>query len=280
MVFVWQVGITAVISITVVFYLRGRRRQQTTTRMPLILFLAGLTLLAVALVSPLHQLAGQYFFARVTQHLLLIAWIPSLILSSNPLPTLQQGLPASWQSRWEVRPSLHPKIQQTIHIMTAPGAALLLFASVFWLWYDPVLHALSVQYAWIRPFEIFTLLSAAGLYWWHITGAAPHHHQPMPWVIRIIYVLIGVIIIKLVGLIVMFSETIIFLYPAPFHMPGLDIDGQRLGGMIFWIIGGSVFITTAIVLFSRWLAEEENKPSLPESTWASEEAMRAPGWEK
>ncbi len=78
----------------------------------------------------------------------------------------------------------------------------------------------------------------------------------------------------------MFSDTIIFLYPAPFQMSGLDIDGQRLGGMIFWIIGGSVFLTTAIVLFLRWLAEEENKPNLPESTWASEEAMRAPGWEK
>lgn len=280
MIFVWQVGITAVIILIVVVYVRGRRQQQTKERLPLIMFLVGLTLLAIALLSPLYRLAGQYFFAHVTQHLLLIAWIPSLILASNPLPTLQQGLPSSWRSRLRTRPSLSPKVQQTIHIITAPGAALLLFASVFWLWYDPTLHAMSVQYAWIRPFEILTLLTAAGLYWWHITCATPYTHKPMPWVIRILYVLIGVFIIKLVGLIVMFSETIIFLYPAPFQMSGLNIDGQRLGGMIFWIIGGTVFLSTAVVLFLRWLAEEESKPGLPESTWGSDEAMRAPGWEK
>ncbi len=280
MIFVWQVGITAVIILIVVLYVRGRRQQQTIERSPLILFLIGLTLLAIALLSPLHRLAGQYFFARVTQHLLLIAWIPSLILASNPLPTLQQGLPVAWQSGLKTRPSLDPKIQQTIHTITSPGTVLLLFASVFWLWYDPTLHRMSVEYAWVRPFEILSLLTVAGLYWWHITAVAPRLHQPMPWVIRILYVFIGVIIIKLVGLIVMFNETILFLYPAPFQMGGLDIDGQRLGGMIFWIIGGSVFITTAIVLFLRWLAEEESKPSLPESTWGSDEAMRAPGWEK
>ncbi len=285
-------GVTAVILGAAIIYLRGWRKLQQyrpdqqspqfvrATHRALAAFLAGLALLSVALVSPLHTLASQYFSMRVTQHLLLIAWIPSLILAANPAPIIWQGLPASWRRRYGKRPSLHPILFQTLHIITAPGAALFIFVSVFWLWYDPVLHQTTVRYAPLRVVEVVTLLGAAGFYWWHITGALPRNHKPLPWVVRVIYTFIGVVAIKFVGLIVMFSEVTLFPYPSAFYVAGLDLDDQRLGGIIFWVLGGAVYATTALLLIRRWLSQEEGKPGLPESNWATEEAMLAPGLKK
>ena len=70
-------------------YLRGWRRLPRPTPAParatdptstraLLLFLAGLALLAVALISPLGYLSTQYFSARIVQHMLVVASVPSL----------------------------------------------------------------------------------------------------------------------------------------------------------------------------------------------------------
>jgi hypothetical protein len=42
-------------------------------------------------------------------------------------------------------------------------------------------------------------------------------------------------------------------------------------------VGGTVYAVTGFFLVRRWLDEEEEKPSLPEAAWATEEAMLAPG---
>ena len=70
----------------------GRATDPASTR-ALFLFLAGLALLAVALISPLGYLATQYFSARITQHMLVVASIPSLLMFANPGPALVYGLP-------------------------------------------------------------------------------------------------------------------------------------------------------------------------------------------
>jgi hypothetical protein len=40
-----------------------------------------------------------------------------------------------------------------------------------------------------------------------------------------------------------------------------------------------MYIVAALILVARWLKEEENKPALPESQWATDEALKAPGLE-
>jgi hypothetical protein len=46
--------------------------------------------------------------------------------------------------------------------------------------------------------------------------------------------------------------------------------------MITWIVGGAAYVMTAILLMREWLMEEEGKPILPESAWATDEALLAP----
>ena len=87
-------------------YLRGWRRLPRPALPPgpghatdpastraLLLCLGGLALLAVAFISPLGYLATQYFSARIVQHMLVVASVPSLLMFANPAPALVYGLP-------------------------------------------------------------------------------------------------------------------------------------------------------------------------------------------
>jgi cytochrome c oxidase assembly factor CtaG len=58
------------------------------------------------------------------------------------------------------------------------------------------------------------------------------------------------------------------------------MSDQQLAGVIMWVPGSMMYIIYALILAARWLKQEEEKPALPESEWATEEALIAPGLEK
>lgn len=285
----WRVGTAAVLFLTAGVYVHGwqqlyhprhpghtRTSPQAATIRSLALFSSGLILLGFALSSPVNQLAAQFFFVHVTQHLLLIAWIPCLLLVGKPLPTLTQGLPTfmrqhGWQW-WQT----HPAWLTAARRATSPGFVWISFAGAFWLAYDPVTHRFLQQYVWAQPIEKFVLLVAGMLYWWHIIGASPLH-APMPRIARILYALAGAAPIKGVGLVLLFTQTAVYPYSNSFRLSGLDINDQQLGGILIWIVGGTVFSWTSLILMRHWLSEEDEKPLLPETAWATEETMLAPG---
>jgi putative membrane protein len=289
---IWQLSVTAVLVSASALYLRGwlklqryqLARQSPTARRAahraLALFLAGLALLSIALLSPLHPLAELYFTARTAQHLLLIGAAPSLLLSANPLPVLVQGLPARWLGWLARRSRPVPAVAQTGRALTSAGAVWVLFAATFWLWYDPALHQATREHGWLRAVEVGSLLGTAVLYWWRITGALPRTHRPLPTVLRIGYTFAGVVAIKAVGVIFMFMPDALYAYAAVFQFGNLAVSDQLLGGVIFWALGGSVYALMALLLLRQWLGQEENKPGLPENAWATDEAMLAPGLKK
>ncbi len=283
---------TAVLLAIVILYACGwryLRRQKMSDRplslsgrgyLPCFSFYFGLLLLWLALFSPLDQWSTHYFFVRVMQHLLLIAWIPATLLWGRPFAIIPFGLPHSLRDKHERWfPSLTASHSLWFR-MTHPGFVLFAFVATFWLWYDPVLHGATLNHAWLRPIEKGSLLLTAGLYWWHITGSAQVFYMPMPPLIRILYTLFGAGPIKLVGLVLLFTEETIYSYPGTIAFTGLDLTAQSLGGMIIWAAGGVVFSTTAGGLMRNWLGQEDEKPVLPFSVWSTEESMLAPGTRK
>jgi putative molybdopterin biosynthesis protein len=105
-------------------------------------------------------------------------------------------------------------------------------------------------------------------------------YLPMPPLIRILYTLLGAGPIKLVGLILLFTEETIYSYPGTIAFSGLDMTAQSLGGMLIWVAGGVVYSTTAAGLMRNWLGQEDEKPVLPFSVWSTEASMLAPGVKK
>jgi cytochrome c oxidase assembly factor CtaG len=273
---IWRLVITAVLIIIATIYSRGWRQyhQERPLRSHL-LFGAGLTILFVALASPLHQLASQYFFARTAQHLLLIAWVPALLLASDPWPILKAGLPQRVKGYLRTK-QLSPPWQARLRFLIAPGTVWLMLICSFWFWYDPTLHQATLTHPWLRGPEIAMLFTPALLYWWHVTCAAPHWHNQLSLIGRSAFTIAATMPIKIVGLILLFVPNTVYNYPQS-QISGLVFDAESLGGVMVWILGGIVYSWTAVYLAREWLSSEDQKPILPGAIWDTEEAMLAPG---
>lgn len=261
-------------------YWRGRHFSPATSSRPShpYLFLASIATLAIALLSPLHELASQLFALRVLQHLLLISLFPMLLMRSEALPLLVRGLPLDWGARVAQNSALRHNLTR----LTPKGAMWFLFVATVWIWYDPTLHMGTVTRPWLRLIELSTLTLAALLHWWHVTGAAPRLHPELPLFPHIGYTMAGALPLKVPGLLLLFSTSVAYSYPAVIFW-GMEIDPllqQRAGGALIWLFGGVVYSLTGLRSLSHWLDMEEAKPPQPTSLWDNEESMMAPGIEK
>jgi putative membrane protein len=283
----WNVGIAILLGTAVLFYGIGWQRQPTTLSPAFgthtwrgVSFVVAMLLLFLALFSSVHALADRYFSIHVLQRLLLVAVVPSLFFRGNPLPILAAGLPSKLQEKLAQLPHTAPRLVQLITWCSAPVPVWFLFVSTFWLWHDAQLNRLVLQADWVHRLENVTLLGTAVFYWWHIAAASPRLHPAMPLLWRVGYAALGAAPIKLVGLVLMFTTTAVYHYPAEISFYNLEITDQSLGAAIVWAVGGVVFTWTAVLLMRSWLKDESDKPGLPESIWSSEEMMLAPGFGK
>ena len=287
----WRLLAAAGIFLVGLIYIRGWRRLQAfhkgepprdapASMRSLRFFMAGLGLLAVAFISPLGYLSTQYFSARIVQHMLLVASIPSLLMFADPVPALLHGLPEQWRAALSAAgksPQQYSAGRRFVRWATAPNITLLTFLSVCWLWYDPTIHAATLRYSVVHAVELLSLLSIALLNWWHITNAWPHTHGKMPPFVRVLYTFISIWPIKIIGLILLFLQHPLYQYPASFQFRGLQLKDYIFGGIIAWIVSGLAYVIASIALVNEWLSSEIDKPTLPESQWATDDAMLAPG---
>lgn len=277
----WVIGI--MLGTAVLVYGRGWRRQVPNQRpgfWRIVAFSTAVVILALALLSPLHTLATHYFSLHVLQRLLLVSVVPLAFFSGNPLPVLLAGLPAAWQHKLAQLPHTQSRLCRLWQRCTGPVPIWFLFVSTFWLWHDVQIDRLLLQVHWLHRLENMTLLFAAFFYWWHILAASPRLHRPMHPLWRVGYAALGAAPVKLVGLVLMFTSTAVYQYPAEVSLYNLQITDQSLGAAMVWAVGGIVFTWTAVLLMRDWLREEDSKPGLPESVWSSEEMMLAPGFGK
>lgn len=226
--------------------------------------LMGLLLLALVWASSLHD--DRLFSGRVLQHLVVTALAPPLLLAPDPWPLLAAGLPAGFKRRLKseqawVQPAWLP-------LASAPAVAWGSFIFTFWAWYDPGLVQAARDHSWVRLMEWLTLFVTAMLYWWHITQAHPRLHTPMPPIVRIVYAFGGVIPVKIVGLVLLFSLEQMLLpsstaptLAVPMVVFGpLRFSDAALGALLIWVVGGTAFAYAAIYLAGRWLQPEVDKP--------------------
>lgn len=283
----WDWGIGLALVTAVWLYLVGWWRQPSAESRSLLAqpwrglsFVVAVVVLVLTLFSPLHPLATRYFYLHVLQRLLLIAVVPSLLLSGDPLPILLAGLPARLQTALAQLPQAAPSWHRLLVQITSPVPVWFLFVATFWLWHDVQIDSWLLRASWVHRLENVALLGTAVCYWWHIMAVSPRWHRPMPPLWRVGYAALGAAPVKAVGLVLMFTSTAVYHYPAEISFYNLEITDQSVGAAIVWAVGGIVFTWTAVLLMRNWLQEEDDKPSLPESVWSTEEMMLAPGFGK
>ena len=239
------------------------------------LFYFSMMVLFLALFSPIHRLASHFFFIRVAQHLLLISVFVSAFMNSDPFVVMYAGISKSYRP---IVDSFTKRLYPILEAYFTKGICWFLFIFSVWFWYDFSLVDLTLQYPWLRNIELAMMLTGAMLHWWHVTAASPKLHPRLPTFAHIGYTLAGAGPLKVPGLFFLFSITALYSYPTATFL-GWELDAlasQRIGGIIIWMIGGTVYTINSLRYFSHWLDGESSKPPRPLSDWDTEEVFRAP----
>ena len=231
----------------------GRRRMRLTE---VAFFGAGLLALVLAYDSPFAALGHELFWAHMTQHTLLLAVAPPLLLLGQPLATMAQGLPLAVR-RPVGRGAWSAPLRTAARRVADPAPALILFTGALVAWHLPALFNATLHSAVIHELEHALFLATGLLYWSQLIDSPPFRSRLLSGQ-RALYATVGMAIGSVFGLALAFAPSP--LYPAYADLvarPGgiSALADQHLAGGIMWV-PGSISFTVAIVFFAyRWLEE-------------------------
>lgn len=288
----WRIEVIATLLTAGALYLAGWRRLRALSgarhvtarlrgRMPLTArwrqasYLAGLLVLAVALMSPIDVLGSQLFVMHMVQHLLLVMVAPPLLLIATPFPVILWGLPKAGRrtvGRWFRRRS---PLRRLLRGGATPGIVWFLYTAVYVGWHDPGLYNLALRNEWVHDLEHLSFFATAMLFWWHVTGVGPRFHRVLSTSRRLIYVISAVPANMLTGVAIAFAREPIYTYYTTVpRLYGLTVmQDQMLGGIVMWIPGSMMLLLVALVLISRMVQVEVDKPIQARPAWLVDDTL-------
>jgi putative membrane protein len=204
---------------------------------PLAAWLGGLAVMALALLSPLGELAHQLFWVHMVQHELLVFLAAPLFLMGL-IPLVSAG-PAAAGTR--------SRIATVIESLTRPLPALGISTAILWLWHAPAAFDLTLASAPVHALEHLSFLGAYLLYWRPLmrTGG------PLPVLrtgaSRALYLLAGGTQAAVLGALLAFSGTP--YYRHYMHTASAwgftPLADQQLGGAIMLLSGAVAYVAAA-----------------------------------
>jgi putative membrane protein len=252
----------------------------------IVAYFSGLVVIGLALLSPIEMLSGQLFFMHMIQHLLLVMIAPPLLLIANPFGTILWGLPAGARRRvgGGLSHILHrdSPSRRLLRVITAPGVVWLAWVIVLVGWHDANMYNLTLRNEVAHDIEHLSFFLVSMLSWWRTTAAAPRVQGQTTMIARIILILALIPPNMFTGVVIAFAENPIYTYYL--DVPRLwnisVMTDQRIGGVLMWIPGSMMYLIAGLILVAQLLGQEERKPPLTEKSWATDEALLAPGLKK
>ncbi len=220
-------------------------------------YVAGLSILGVALVSPLDALASALFSAHMVQHLLLVVAAAPLLVLGRPLVPLLWALPAPaprllggwWQWATVARSGWA--------VLTWLPVAWALHVTTLWGWHLPSTYQAALADEVIHLAEHAAFLGTAILFWW--TVIHPGRQAAIGYGASAFAVFTMAMQGGFLGALMTFAPTP--WYPAYATSAGTwgltPLTDQQLAGMIMWAPAGLVYLSATLVLLAAWLRAAE-----------------------
>ena len=234
------------------------------------LFLTGLAVIGVALLSPIEAYEGSLFSVHMVQHMLLELVAAPLLLAGAPItlalrvstPPVRRRLLSILQSR-------------LMHAVSFPVVAWVLFAAVNWGWHFSVLYDQALENQALHYLQHASFLGVALLFWWPVIGADPSPWR-MPHPVRILYLFLAMPQNSFLGVALSSASTV--LYPH-YVTNGRDwglspLEDQALGGVIMWVVGDVIFLAAMMGVALLWMRYEDRRTDRLDRRLAAERAAR------
>jgi len=239
--------------------LRRRGHGTITCEWRLLVYLAGLGLIGLALLSPIDELADAWFSAHMIQHLLLTMVAAPLLLLGNPLPPCLWGVPPRARHALGHALTRHARFRRLLAALTRLPVAWLIYVGVFWVWHLPLLYGAALEHNAVHILEHLTFFASSLIFWWPIVRPAPRLHPRLHPGFEILYLLAATAQNTALGAFLSLQERVVYHHYAR-ATPGIDaVSDQALAGGIMWI-NGHMYLLPILLLLWRF-AKETDGPS-------------------
>jgi putative copper resistance protein D len=217
-------------------------------------FLAGLGVIAIALLSGIDTWDTTLFSIHMVQHLLLTLVAAPLIALGAPITLLLRAATPDVRHRL-ILPVLHSRI---VRVVSFPVVAWLLFAGVMWGTHFSPLFDASLENPLIHDLEHALYLGAGLLFWWPAVGLDPSPWR-MPHPVRAMYVFLQMPQNTFLAVTILNSSVVLYHHYATLVRtwgPSV-LDDQQIAGGIMWITGDILFLIALAAILAGWMAHEQ-----------------------
>jgi putative membrane protein len=224
-------------------------------------FALGILVLVLALESPLDPLGDDYLFsAHMAQHLLLILIVPPLLVLAIPEQTTHRWLRV-------------PLVAKAERVLGRPVVAWFSAIVVMTLWHVPLFYNFALAHEVVHIFQHLSFLVTATMFWWPVLHPIPERRLGTG--MAVLYLFAAAAENSVLGIILTFMRP--GHYPTYLH-PGDEYgalhlirnvwgispaDDQRLGGLLMWVPGCSIYFIAILAIVAFWYAQPDSDAELP-----------------
>lgn len=224
---------------------RGAARLATRAR----LFGAGWLVLAIALVSPLHEAGERSFAAHMFEHELIMLVAAPLLVLAEPMAVMLWAFPAGGRRRLGDAAGSRV-VSRTWQVLSAPVPATLIQAAALWLWHAPALFDLALANETWHAAQHLSFLVSALLFW-----TAMLSRRTAAGVAALCLVVTSIVSGAL-GALMAFATSPWYagyaqLGMAPFGLT--PAEDQQVAGLLMWVPGGLVHAGAALLVMRKLL---------------------------
>lgn len=213
------------------------------------LFVAGWLVLALSLVSPLHEGGEASFTLHMIEHELIMLVATFLLAASHAGGMLAWGLPA--RIRRGLAGSWKAPLASLWRLLTEPVTATVLQAVVMWAWHAPALFDRTLT---SQPWHVAQHLSfvLASLIFW----SAMLDSRRGGYLLSAACLFATSLVEGALGALMALSTSPWYAAYAAMGLSGIGLDpatDQQLAGLIMWVPGGLVHGGAALGFLYAWL---------------------------
>jgi putative membrane protein len=244
------------LALALLAYLAGlvrSRRRPAAWRVAL--FAIAWTLLAISLFGPVEHWAHASLAGHMTQHMILLAIAPPLLLLARPMPQYMLALPAGLRRR------IGPTLGRIYgHTASMPVIAFVAHGLVIWLWHLPVPYQLALEHRLVHDAEHLLFFGTGLWFWWSLI--APGRLGQGSFGTAIVLAVLTMMHTGMLGALMTFAPQL--LYPEhPAGFAGFDqLSDQQLAGLLMWVPGGLIYAVAALALTGLWLRRSDDRNRL------------------
>jgi putative membrane protein len=256
-----SVLLTLILVLTALVYLRGwlslrSNALKVTAAWRAVSFLVGLTLIWLAVASPIAALDHKLLTVHMLQHLLLMTLAPPLIWLAAPVGPVLHGLPPRFVESLLVPLWKCQAVKTFAKAVGRPKFAWLAACAALIGWHIPIFFALGMRSAPWHLFEQLSFLATGLLFWWPVVLPWTEGHQQDLSII--LYLFFATLPCDILSGFLVFSDRVVYpIYFSSSHLLGFSPQlDQECAAALMWTCVTIVYFVAGAILTVRILSPQ------------------------